>query len=1331
MSSPETGTAPIRNLAKYRAAWHSSAADINHTAHLVTDGIYGAYGKPDSRGIGTEPAAGGNLPQSAWHSGGGHREWIRIDLGAVSVLHHIDIHWGTSTAERYDIQIVPAQAQQKDATVPSAGRGIPEADWQTIATGQGQEQDVTQTPLNGQSARHVRILCHAATGDRFIIREVEILGSNRLTYTLADLPAPTETMQPLTGGNWRVQRASEVPADGAALCEPAFDDSTWLPASVPDTILVSYLKAGAIPDPNYDDWQDQISDSFFTADFWYRNHFDIPVERSGRQVVLAFDALNWKADVFFNGHHLNNPLPDREKSVEGGFIRGQFPVTPYVKFGQKNVLAVRIYANDTPEFGHLVQGPDGPVLNNKAGEGEKIMVSSQGLAEGPWNNGGRLGLDSPTFHSAIGWDWIPTVRGRDIGLYNDVCLRFEGPVALEDPWMITRLSIGENKADIEAVDLAAGCMAAAPSDARGDAGTMAGIETATGIESLTGNGIMTGIEALTDGNTATDWVFNAPAGSAFTLDLGRTTPVGCVVIRWGEVPDTAAYESQNARRFRLESSVDGQNWQLFDAYPGGEIEARWFGPQKAAPYAGTDSHFGQNVANSLEGPTGRVVMDLREHGAGMVPLTEAAPAPIRYLRFTTLEWMTSVNSAHGSLPPKFQAIQVYAEPLDKMEQSMVRTYRLDDTAASLTFRTEVRNHTAAPVEAVVSGTVQPGGLSFSKTVTLAPLEVCTVEVADLTLRQPRLWWPNTYGEPFLYTASVSAVVGNSVSASKSFRFGVREFTCPIDGNRLTLFCNGTRIVARGGNWGMDDALKLDRAQAYDDKVRLTAEANLVMIRNWVGQTHNEAFYDACDKYGNLVWDDFSLANPADGPDPNDEAMFIHNAMDKTRRFRHHASLALYCGRNEANPPPSLDEAMRTLTAALDGTRIYLPNSAAAPVGSGGGYALRHPRQYFDDVPDVTLRSEMGIPNIPDIESIHRFLEPEHRWPVSEAWALHDFTFYMNGPANTYVEALTHYRSLSFEPVPSPGFVWGSTPALTHAERPDFLAYKENVLRMLSALGQEATLKDFSRIAQMINYDHHRAMFEGLSVKRSNGALMWMSQSSFPSFMWQTYDYFLATNGGYFGLKAACQPTHAVLDPRTEEIVLANATPNHYPGVTTTAVLHDLHGRAVSEKTYQTGLLGPDSYGIVLDRLDCSQSATDVVFLRLTVRDGTGDVLGDNLYWYNRREYQNYRALGDLPQTGLTLTASPVETLENGHVRRTFTLANPSGTPALQARLVAVNPQTGDAITPVFWSDNYLCLMPGESRAITAEHAPTTDAGGNPVPCRYRLDGWNVAEQEVG
>lgn len=234
-------------------------------------------------------------------------------------------------------------------------------------------------------------------------------------------------------------------------------------------------------------------------------------------------------------------------------------------------------------------------------------------------------------------------------------------------------------------------------------------------------------------------------------------------------------------------------------------------------------------------------------------------------------------------------------------------------------------------------------------------ETKTVEIPGIIVKNPRLWWPNTYGEQFLYTAEVRVKVAGRTADEKSFQFGIRRFDYIIDGNCLTLYCNGSRIVIRGGNWGMDNGLKLDTAEDYDNKARLTAEANLVMIRNWVGQTNNEAFYAACDKYGLLVWDDFWLANPADGPDPKDEEMFVQNAIDKIKKYRHHASLALYCGRNAANPPESLNEKLKEITAEYDGTRL-IPNSAGPPVGSGGGYALRDPRQYFDDVPDIILRS---------------------------------------------------------------------------------------------------------------------------------------------------------------------------------------------------------------------------------------------------------------------------------------------------------------------------------------------------------------------------------------
>jgi hypothetical protein len=1257
---------PYKNVALRRTAWHSSAANYDNTAHLTTDGIINSSF------------------DSSWVSKGNGEEWVYIDFGADSKLHNVTVYWGENYATSYSIQ--------------TSHHG---KDWTTAASAKGAKNSSVVTDIEGKSGRYLRILCEACSGINYIIKEIEVLGTNNLEYKLYPLPAPEACgKQMLTGGNWRIQRASEIAENGAQLSQQGYDDSSWLPASVPDTILVSYLKAGAIPDPNYDDWQNQVSDSFFTADFWYRNSFIIPLDKKGQRVFLNFDAINWKADVYFNGQYLANPLPNKQKSIEGAFMRGKFDVTNYVSYGGENYMAVYIYKNDTPEFGHLVEGPKGLQFSNTSETGEKIMISSQGLAEGPWNNGGRLGLDNPTFHAAIGWDWIPTIRGRDIGIYNEVYLSYSSGVELEDPWIETRLNISETSSELQAINIAKGKTVTTTSDAAG-------------------------VSNIVDDDLNTEWTMGAAAGESFTIDLGEVMSVGSVTINWGEVPDTAAYETQNAKKFKLESSVDGITWTNFDAYPGGDVKLRFFGTRHAEPCPGTHVFDGYNVSNIINGPTGKVVMDLSAHGHGIIEIPVFSQASIRYLRFTTIELMKSVNSRHGLVAPKIQDIKVYAESADVVGQSMVRSYELDDSKAELTFRTEVHNSQSTAVTVVVSGVIIPGHIPFSKTVMLQACETQTVEIPGIIIDNPKLWWPNTYGDQFLYNAEVKVEVNDTLADTKNFKFGVREFTYPVDGNLLTLYCNGTRIVAKGGNWGMDDALKLDRAEDYDNKVRLTAEENLVMIRNWVNQTNNEAFYEACDKYGILIWDDFCLANPADGPNPKDEKMFVENSIDKVKRYRHHASLTLYCGRNEANPPESLDREMRNLTEKYDGTRMYISNSAAAPVGSGGGYALRHPKQYFNDVPTVTLRSEMGIPNVPDFESIKRFISEENQWPISESWALHDFTFYMNGPANTYIEALKNYKDLDFDAVRNPGHKWGSTPALTAADNPEFLIYKDSVYKMISDIGKNLTLKDFSRIAQMINYEHHRALYEGLGVKRSNGALMWMSQSSFPSFMWQTYDYFLATNGGYFGVKMGNQPTHAVIDPRTDEIVLSNATAKTYTGVTTIFKLYDLKGNLVSNVTYTTEMLGADAYGLVLGKADFSSSTTDVVFVKLTVENSAGEVLGENLYWYNWREYLNYKTLGELDSVDLTASVSEKETLENGNDKYTITLANNSSVPALQARLRTVSSATGEDVLPTFYGDNYISLMPGDSKTVTVEFNSKYLKGGVPS---FHLDGWNVAEK---
>lgn len=1132
------------------------------------------------------------------------------------------------------------------------------ARWEELAKAQGAANAEIRTEGRG-AGRFLRVLCRECSGAQYAIRRVRVYGKNDLCYALPPMPAPlSDGTQPLTGGNCRIARAEQVNADGAALSGDGYDDSGWLPATVPGTALVSYLNAGAIPDPDFDDNQFQISEAYFTADFWYRDRFSIPQAQRGRRVYLNFSAVNWKADVYLNGTFLKNELEDREHSIEGAFIRARFDVTALARFDRENVLAVRIYKNDTP--------------------GE---VTTQGLAYGPGPNGGLLGADNPTIHAAVGWDWLPTIRGRDIGIYGDVSLSFGGAAELCDPWMETDLALLGETSGNPAEDLARGAAA----------------------------------KFLDLSGALADW--RGKEGDSLTFDLGALQTVGSVTLLWGteKTIGAADLESRHPERFRLERSADGAHWENFDAYPGGQVEMRWIGAVPAEETPGSASFEGHTGADSVQGGTAIVPLDLSRFGRGVIHERVFAPQKARFLRLTVLK-----RRELGDAPvdTRLKEIHVYRESPEQVEQGLTHSYTLDTSKAGLVFRAEVRNRAEHPVTARLAGRIVPDGLEFSETVSLGAGETAPVEI-PMTLGNPHLWWPNTYGEPFLYTAETELTVDGAVSDAKTFRFGVRRFDYPIDGGLLTLYCNGVRIVCKGGNWGLDDGLKRDTARVLDDKVRLHAEANMTMIRNWVGMTGHPGFYEACDKYGILIWDDFWLANPFDGPEPNDTALFLENAADKIKAVRSHPALAFYCGRNEGNPNAEIDAGLRELTETLDGTRLYFPHSAAAPVGSGGGYALAAPggekgvKQYFKDVSSTVIRSERGVPNVPNLESLRRFLRPENLWPISESWALHDWCYHGNGPVGTYTRAVQTYLGGDFD-VPEDCL---RGPALAEDD-PVFLAWKADVDRMCREAGEAWSVEDFCRAAQMINYDNHRGMFDAIGARRSNGLLMWMSQSSWPSFMWQTYDFYLDTNGGYFGTKAGNQPTKAIFDPRNDGILLVNATGRAFENVTVTAEVFDLSGALAASETYSVPLLEPDTYGLALGTADFSKSATDVVFLRLTVLSG-GEVLGQNLYWHNRRDYQDYRALNAMPEAEVSLAVLGDETRANGNRKVTLRLEN-GDVPALGVR-IRLTGGDGAPVLPVFYSDNYLMLMPGESQTVTAEFDPARLSGAP----RWTLSGWNL------
>jgi beta-galactosidase/beta-glucuronidase len=908
---------------------------------------------------------------SRWVSAGNQNEWIYVDLGVESFIRSVTLFWNTRDwAEEYELQL------SNNAR-----------DWQTAYIQHNGKGGKVSHSLSNPKARYVRLLCKSGNGKRFALTEMQVFGSNSLKLDMEKQPEPlADGTQYLRGGNWRLQRASEVNKDGAVVSTSKFDTQSWLPAKVPGTVLTSYRLAGAIPDPNYGDQQLLISDSYFYSDFWYRNQFKIPASQKGKITWLNFDAINWKAEIWFNGHFLGR--------IDGAFIRGNFNISKYANYGGENYLAILIRKNENP----------GPVtLQTK---------------ESPGGNGGVLGADNPTIHAGVGWDWVPTIRGRNIGIYNDVYLSYTDDVRIVNPWIITDL-------------------------------------------------------------------------------------------------DTESKDFSKAR---------------------------------------------------------------------------------------------------------------------------------------LTVKTELHNIGQTAREIIVKGKIMPGNIAFeSKPVSLQGNETREITVAEVMMDNPRLWWPVTYGEQFLYTAELAAEVAGKPSDNRKFAFGVREFTYRTE-RPLTIYCNGVRIVCRGGNWGMDDSNLAATAGDYDTKVRLHAEANLTMIRNWVGMTGNEAFYHACDKYGVLIWDDFWLANPGDGPNPNDEIMFMLNAVDKIKRNRYHAAIALYCGRNEGDPPATLNRKLDESTRELDGTRHYIPHSAGGSVSGFGPYSVQDPEWYYRNT-GTTLHSERGMPNVPALESLLKFLPPEHQWPIDNVWGIHDFTMGGAQGGSAFMDKMRRYGS--FDDLPA-----------------------------------------FARLAQAVNYEGHKSMFEAVYTNGANGMLMWMSQSAWPSMVWQTYDYYYDTNAGYFGLKKANQPVNAIFNPAKQEIVLVNATPEDRKDLNVTVNLYDGTGKLLKTESSVQSIPADDRK--IISTLN-TDDLSGIVFVKTYIKGKDGIEIADNFTWINASEKYQYAALSQLPEATLSIALKP-----DGQNACIAEIKNTGSSPAFMIRLKTVDSQSGELILPTYYTDNYFTLMPGETKNVGFE-----------------------------
>jgi exo-1,4-beta-D-glucosaminidase len=278
-------------------------------------------------------------------------------------------------------------------------------------------------------------------------------------------------------------------------------------------------------------------------------------------------------------------------------------------------------------------------------------------------------------------------------------------------------------------------------------------------------------------------------------------------------------------------------------------------------------------------------------------------------------------------------------------------------------------------------------------------------------------------------------------------------------------------------------------------------------------------------------------------------------------------------------------------------------------------------------------------------------------------------------------------------------------------------------------------------SQLMTYEGQRAMFEGFAnSSQANGAIQWMLNNAWPSMIWHLYDYYLTPAGGYFGTKTACEPVHAQYSYNDKSIVIVNTTPQERKGLKLTIGVYDLASKEKFSKTIDIDV--PAGSNVKAAVLPSIKDLSATFFVRLTLEDRQR-IMSRNFYWLSSTDdvldwekstwyytptssYADMTQLKNLPEVQLKISGTRTRQAvgkETAHV----TISNPSSSLAFFIHLQIQPGRDGETVTPIVWQDNYISLLPGETREVTATYE-TKDAGSQaPVVV---AEGWNTPRVTV-
>jgi hypothetical protein len=223
-------------------------------------------------------------------------------------------------------------------------------------------------------------------------------------------------------------------------------------------------------------------------------------------------------------------------------------------------------------------------------------------------------------------------------------------------------------------------------------------------------------------------------------------------------------------------------------------------------------------------------------------------------------------------------------------------------------------------------------------------------------------------------------------------------------------------------------------------------------------------------------------------------------------------------------------------------------------------------------------------------------------------------------------------------------------------------------------------------------------------------------------MWQILSSDYDTQASYYGVKKACEPLHVQLNLASYRVDIVNTTTVPRTGLTVSAKVYSLANALLAESTDRKDLAA-DSTTLSV-RLDLAPFlAQGMVLVSLELRDPQGAILSRNLYWLGAKS-STYRELNRLAPTQLKIAAT--STTSGDMVKLTVQLANPSSVATLENKLTLLDARDKSRILPAYYSDNYISLLPGETRTVEVDY-PASAARG---PAQIALRGWNAIPQLI-